>query len=809
MDAETAVIFTDDSTEFTNLMSSSPSIDLTDSPLPPNLAATFATSPNFTLMSTLSEAGYSEIQFNLANNFWGCSFNFGNSTCGLQIRQGIAHMIDTAKFAAGQPSLSGQAVALDSPNPSDNVGGLPPVNPCNWDSLFPETFSNCSNPPAGGLAYHLGTAAGAGGFVWNQAPASADLNAAAQHFVTAGIATSFNPSTSVLTGISSTALSNVPNFFIRNDNTPRLDLGDSLAEQICHLFTGSYTTPCAYLTVTRGPITARPGFPTTTPTTVNLSWWIYTAAYSSVTGPLPFDSTFYFTYNSKFVSGFPSIQSPTGPCSPDSVPTAAPSDLINLCDPVYDSITNSMEYASSLPLATSFGEQAESRFGSHAYTMPIYEQNIQFGFQGGWIRDINNAGSGLPNYFTWLNAWNPTPALPGTIRQGFKQTTSSVSPFVANNQWDAYIVGNIYDSLAVMNPTSGGQLIYWMALSVNQLPYSSLTYTPPSGTTQTFRFTLRSDMFFQDDRKVTSFDVAFSYLALKGSGAFEGGGAAPMTGVTILSPSQLDINLGAFGPFTLLSLTTVPVLPGAYWTNAGSSAWNNAIMACGITNAPCYPAQYTINSANPTTTSCALNCTFPTTLMNVNTAQIGAAYDPIANHNLVGSGPWECGPVTSSGSSTNCSSSGAENPPVGGSYALTRFGKGLPPASSISGSYFRSSGSLALYLWSHDTGDITHDFLNFSVVASCFGAPVTSTGSCAHFQQGIGANGGPVSVGLAQVAIVNRFVGNNWVAPYNWNNSPPTGIIPLNPVLYENTITLNPASAAGCATPYPAGGYDC
>jgi len=481
-----------------------------------------------------------------------------------------------------------------------------------------------------------------------------------------------------------------------------------------------------------------------------------------------------------------------------------------LCDPIYDSLTGSIESASSISSAVNFGEQAEERFGAHAYTMPIFEQNSQFGYlNNGWIRADNNAGSGLPNYFTWLNAWNPTPALPGTIRQGFKQTTSSVSPFVVNSQWDAYIVGNIYDSLAVENPTSGGQLIYWMALGVNQLSNSGLTYTPPAGTTQAFRFTLRSDMFFQDGRKVTSFDVAFSYLALKGTGAFAGGGATPMTGVTILSPSQLDINLGAFGLFTLLSLTTVPVLPGAYWTNAGSSAWNNAIMACGITNAPCYPAQYTINSANPTTTSCALNCTFPTTLMSVNTAQIGAAYDPIANHTLVGSGPWECGPVTSSGSSTSCSSSGTENPPVGGSYALTRFGKGLSPASSISGSYFRSSGNLALYLWSQDTGDITHDFLNFSVVASCFGAPVASTGSCAHFQQGIGANGGPVSVGLAQVAIVNRFVGNNWVAPFNWNNSPPTGIIPLNPILYENTITLNPASVAGCATPYPAGGYDC
>jgi len=804
-----ATIFTDESSEFTNIQTSSPSIDLTDWPLTPDLTGPFTTSPNFLITSTISAAGNFEVEFMLAANFWGVSMNFGNSTAGINVRQGIWHVLDTAKFASAEPSLAGQAVALDSPNPSDNVGGLLPVNPCNWDSAFPETFSNCSNPPAGGLAYHLGTAAGAGGFVWNQAPGSADMNAAAQHFVTAGIATGFNPTTSVLTGISSAALSNPVNFFIRNDNTPRLDLGNSMAEQICYLFTGAYTVPCGYLTVTRGPITAFPGFTTST-TAVNLSWGMYTAAFGSVAGPLPFDSTFYFLYNSQFVSGIPAIKSPTGPCSANSVPTVSAPNYMYVCDPVYDSITNQMEFASSLPSALNFGAQAETRFGNHAYTIEVFEQNEQFGYQNnGWIRADNNAGSGLPNFWTWLNAWNPSPVVPGTLRQGFKQTTSSVSPFIDSTVWDAYIVGNIYDSLAVTNPTSGGQLIYWMALSVNQLPNSGLTYTPPAGTSQTFRFTLRSDMFFQDGRKVTSFDVAFSYLALKGTGAFAGGGATPMTGVTILSPSQLDINLGAFGPFTLLSLTTVPILPGAYWTNAGSSAWNNAIMSCATTNAPCYPAQYTINSANPTTTSCALNCTFPTTLMNVNTAQIGAAYDPIANHTLVGSGPWECGTVTSSGSSTSCSSSGTENPPVGGSYTLTRFGKGLPPASSISGSYFRSNGSLALYLWSQDTGDGTHDFLNFSVVASCFGAPVASTGPCAHFQQGIGANGGPVSVGLAQVAIVNRFVGNNWVAPFNWNNSPPTGIIPLNPILYENTLTLDPASVAGCATPYPAGGYDC
>ena len=481
-------------------------------------------------------------------------------------------------------------------------------------------------------------------------------------------------------------------------------------------------------------------------------------------------------------------------------------------------------YVAPLGTATaiSAGVQAADEFGRNAYTIEYFQQNEQFGYlNNGWTRAINNVGSGLPNFFTWLNAWNPSPALSGTIRQGFKQTTSSVSPFIDSTVWDAYIDGSIYDSLIVANPLSGGQLVDWMALSVQQLTNSSLTYTPPRGqptptrpdglpTVASFRYTLRSDMFFQDGRKVTSFDVAFSYLALKAVGAFASGGAAPMNGITILGPSQFDINVNAVGPFTLLTLSGLPVMPGAYWTGAGSSAWSSGISACTATGATCYPSQYTLVGTGTPTAACTFSCaSFPATLMNVNLAQTSAGYDPIVNHSLVGSSAYTCGVVTSSGSSTSCSSTGAMNPPVGGSYVLSRFGKGLAPASSVSGIYFRSNGNLAAYLWSQDTGDITHDFLNFSVVASCFGAAVTSTGPCAHFQRGIGANGGPISVGLSQVAIVNRFVGLNWVAPFNWALSPPVGIIPLAPVLYENTITLNPASSVGCTSPYPTGGYDC
>jgi hypothetical protein len=193
--------------------------------------------------------------------------------------------------------------------------------------------------------------------------------------------------------------------------------------------------------------------------------------------------------------------------------------------------------------------------------------------------------------------------------------------------------------------------------------------------------------------------------------------------------------------------------------------------------------------------------------MTVNPAEISATFDPIANHIFIGSGPFQCGPVTSTSS---CTTIGIENPPVGGSYALTRFGNGLAPASSISQIYFRSSGTLALCIWAtfNCTSSLQQDFLYFSEIAGCFNQPVSPSPPCNHWQQGIGNPGGN-PIGLTQVAIILRFAGLNWVAPYNWNTSPPLGIAALSPVLYEGSSTLNPASVAGCTLPYPAGGYDC
>jgi len=425
----------------------------------------------------------------------------------------------------------------------------------------------------------------------------------------------------------------------------------------------------------------------------------------------------------------------------------------------------------------------------------------QFCYPVGWARIINAVNAGLPNYFTWLNAWNPSPTVPGTFRQGLVQTTHSVNPYIASTVWDTYVEGNVYDSLYAANPLSPTQFFNWMTIRTFQLSNSSLTYQAPAHTVTTFRFTLRSDLYFQDGRRVTAYDVAFSYLSMVGSGAFLGRGGSAMTGITILGPSQFDIGVISSGPLILPNLTNVPIVPGYYWTNAGSSAWDAAVGSCTSSSA-CPPVQFSLSGS---TVNCGptFNCaSFPTTLLSVNSQDTTSTFDPIASHVFVGSGAWECGVVTSIGSGI-CTSTGQQNPPFGGSYNLIRFGNGLLPASSVSGTYFRSSGNTALWIWSGMNGDTTHDFLIFAQAVACFGKPVSPSGPCGHWQQGIG-NMLTGVVSINQIAVEARFFGVNWVAPFDWQTNPPLGIGPFPPVLYEGSVTLNPSSVVGCPS-----GYDC
>jgi ABC-type transport system substrate-binding protein len=802
MGTELATIYTSGPAEYTDLVANT--LDFTDWPCGPTTTCPTVSSGSSTLITApVAAVEYYEIQFNLANNFWGINMNFGNNVNGTLIRQAIAHMIDKTIFVTSEQNLIGTGVAIDNPLPPSIGGSLPSPNPCAWDTNFPQSGSQCVVGAAGGTAYHLASATGADSIAWLQAPTSPDLCAAASELITAGIATGTvgygagAPSAATcatagksaqLTGISSSAsgTGHVPTFFVRSDDVSRNDLGNSLADEICWMFTGSYTVPCTYLNSVPGPITAFPGFQTN-PTGLTINWWMYTAGYI---GGTFFDSSLYLTYNSRFVDSynctgqpgcstlatpFPLAQTNGGQCNNGAVATASAADYMYLCNKSYDSLSNQMEFAPCLDAAgepgiwtgqtsntpgydcpsttqlsaISAGIQAEDAYGKGAYTIPIYTEKDQFGYlNDGWIQAINSASSGLPNFFTWLNAYNPTPAQANTIRQGFAETTKSLSPYIASTVWDFYIISNMMDSLYGANPLSPTQLMNWMTISTAQEANSQLNYVPPTGTVTTYRFTLIPGLTFQDGNPVTSFDVAFSYLSLLATGAFVSGAASSVIGITILGPHQFDFNINSVGPFTLTDITGLPIFQGQYWA-AAQSTWNTALSTClGSSSASCYPVQYGLAGSPPAITCTLAGCsTFSAATMTWNSGQIGASYDPL-----------KAGILSKSGSSawTNLvSSSGAQNPGPKQSYTLSAYPN-----------YVKSSSNLALWVWAADGSATGPSLLTYSTVSACYGAVGTPVGidasvppttgaeqGCAHWQQGIGGPGESTVAGSSNQVI--------------------------------------------------------
>jgi len=142
-----AGIFTDEISEFTALTQPNPSIDLMDSALTPDQVGNVCASVSFICTSKLITHDYYEVEFNLANNFWGCNMNFGSAVntagapptdCGAHIRQGISHLVDKVSFTNNQGAIKGYSVPIDSPLPAGSAfGGLTVVtpNPCGWDNL--------------------------------------------------------------------------------------------------------------------------------------------------------------------------------------------------------------------------------------------------------------------------------------------------------------------------------------------------------------------------------------------------------------------------------------------------------------------------------------------------------------------------------------------------------------------------------------------------------------------------------------------------------------------------------------------------
>ncbi|OLD12817.1 MAG: hypothetical protein AUI97_05955 [Crenarchaeota archaeon 13_1_40CM_3_52_17] len=884
-DSLTYSIFADETAEFQGLAAHT--IDFTDWPLSPDLVAGFQADPTIWVSQTIPDTGYFELQFHMGNNFWGCQFNYGNpatqtapltTNCGMNIRQAFAHGLDKNRFITTE--LQGLATPIDNPVPPPSID-LNTPDPCAWDPLFPQTGSACHVNALGGTAYHLATAAaGSGctntpGFQYTPGCGQPDFCAAADHLIAAGLATG-KGANCALTGVQLATINAHPvQLFVRSDNTPRLHAGQSYAQFLCALFTGTFSTGCGsggstnnIVNYTPGPITSFPGFTTNIGSTA-LTWWVYTAGFGNV---LTADSSLYFGYNSQFVSGYPAIEtsSPGGHCSTSALASFAPGNYMYVCNQSYDTLTTNAEFAACTSVTgdpvtsqinntagntVTFGTCSDGRlsqasafyqsqyvYGKNAYTIPWWSGQNLFAYQHSWDRGALNAGDGFTppgNFFTTLDARNPTGATIcgngfACIRQGYKQSSGSANPFIGNTVWDAGVIGSIYDGPGATNPDVPSSYMEWMTLGTAQIPAAQLGYAPPAGTVAGFRYQLRHDIFWQFASSstpsvpgslgdpVTAWDIAFSYIAYRANGV--AGGLAPMTGIHVVSPSQIDILVNAVGPNTKLFLSNT-VIPARSWTatcpgtlstaaanwdayaNQGLSATSPAAFhAADNSITPCIAPSGSVDVLS----GGAGNIIRPTG-SSVDSAKVAPSYDVDTAANLIGSGPWVCASSGTIGG-PGCSSSGNSAPPTGGSWTFVRYGQGQTPGASLK-TYFRSSGNLALWVWSQNTGDFAHDGQLFSILASCVNVtpvPTKCNGWSMGIGNGAGTNASPATITSTQVSIVFRFQGVNWVSPFDWRALPPQNIGTFPPVLYEGTATLNPSSVAGCTTPYSSGGgYDC
>jgi len=456
-----------------------------------------------------------------------------------------------------------------------------------------------------------------------------------------------------------------------------------------------------------------------------------------------------------------------------------------------------------------------------------------WGYRSNWRNVVDATGvspfpyvlaNAIPNFYTLLNMNSQTPATPGTIRWGFSAATTTLNPYRFSSTQESALVHEIYDTLYKPNPVNPiNQVLDWMTVK-------SQVFCSGAGGPRIHNV-LRPDIFWQDGQPVTAWDVKFSYKTMQVIPTSQYIGLnldTLLTGnpISVSSRTEFDIKLAPISILTpcppsaqdFLKIGSLTIIPGHLWSNLCSgSTWTNDVNAGSVPN------------------SC----------MTASAAMTAAAFDPLAGGVLVGSGPWMCVGA--------CSSTGTQSPSAGGTFTLTRFGVGTvpgghPTASEIaSGScpscaYFRSSGSLALYIWTSYIGCVNSvsascnasnafatnpadDATTNQVSGPCFGAALGTFG-CVHWQQGIGAPGGNAIVGSTQVGEMQRFYcisvacpyfsqssvnyDISWISPTlmtDWGSL--TGIISFPPVLYEGSSTLNPASVAGCVMAYPSGGYDC
>jgi hypothetical protein len=194
-------------------------------------------------------------------------------------------------------------------------------------------------------------------------------------------------------------------------------------------------------------------------------------------------------------------------------------------NPLFDTAWDNAEAQPTAALAVPYVYECQKIIMDDAGIIPVWLTAGYKAYLSKWDGVVNMAGRGEHNFWTLMNARLRGGAGMGdTIRYGFMNDISSLSPIHASWVWDWYVMENIYDSMISFNPYNVAEDIPWMA--------SWEIGTWADGTKTKLTFHLRSDIKWQDvppkvGRKynilptgatgvpVTTKDVAFTIISIR------------------------------------------------------------------------------------------------------------------------------------------------------------------------------------------------------------------------------------------------------------------------------------------------------
>jgi ABC-type transport system substrate-binding protein len=700
-------VYSDSTAEFNAFQTGQ--VDIVDARVPDSLVSSFQADSRYLLTDPVSQYDIAGIEFNMTNTFWGIPFNHGNDPRGVQLRQGIAHLISKNGFIEQQlggaafktdcfaPSLQLTSPigvgSLKCPKPTDAPipanGNIPSWSVCSWEQAF--IVAHPENATCQG-AYSFGSNWDSTGAVLVGSP---DFCAAADHFIAAGLATGKNPPTAtsnpcVLKGLASSAQTQTIDLWVPSIESGRMIkyLGNALASSINRLM-GRTAAPQA-VTVCDW---SNPGWSDKIDINERKDiWYSLNEQWLAAIGArlTPCHSSWhmtvqgwvlsqnidqaYWVYNSRFsFNGYS-----------------------NQTFDRWSSMTEFNDTSNSNYVLSA--ESAEYILGKDAITIPVWSSDGRFVYLNGWNNVVNQQGKGPPNAWTAQNARNPRPPVNGTIRWGFEESTQRLNPFTSLTYWDWFILSEIYDSLLASNPYSPLDSFGWMA---NSWAFQSPQPTDYPGTAVDIKFQLKNNMRFHDGKPVTASDVKFSLLSLTMA---SGVSTIDVLNVHIDNDYSFTVNLGHNSPYELSNVGSIPILPQHVWASDGAT--------------PCVSAG---------TPQCSVNLDLIT----------GNPSDLVSSHKLIGSGPFLCRDLfNTTWIGGGCTSTGSSTVDLGGVVVLERLGLGISDASPDA--YYRDSAKYKTFQWADFTqiGQVTP--ADKSILSACLNKPDSTpipgtTQTCAYW----------------------------------------------------------------------------